>query len=125
MDHYVSEETRKLARALVLRVDQELALGDVYEVGESVYLVWEDNGTECYIVEPVTDREGTVEVFKKSTAAYVELPCFACQDKGYLLADIDSTGKLVIQRCDSCSQFNTDNDAVKYVFDAASNGGKK
>jgi hypothetical protein len=39
--------------------------------------------------------------------------CPACDDKGWLIVDIDSTGRLAIQRCDSCSQHLTDEDVRK------------
>lgn len=41
--------------------------------------------------------------------------CEACNNKGWLVLDEDHRDKLVIQRCDRCEKFNTDNDAVLHV----------
>ena len=41
--------------------------------------------------------------------------CEECNDKGWLVLDEDHMDKLVIQRCDSCEKFDTDNEAVLHV----------
>lgn len=43
------------------------------------------------------------------------IPCMACKGKGWIVADVDSTGKLEIQRCDSCMLFTNDGAAVLHV----------
>jgi len=45
--------------------------------------------------------------------------CKACKGKGYLLVDVDSTGKLAIERCDACDHFTSDNAAVEAVVSMA------
>ena len=42
--------------------------------------------------------------------------CEACKGEGVLLVDKDHSGKLEIQRCDTCDKFASDNDAVEYVW---------
>lgn len=45
-----------------------------------------------------------------------EQSCPICSGKGWLLVDLDSTGKLAIQRCDNCQLYPaTDNEAVQKV----------
>lgn len=42
--------------------------------------------------------------------------CTACHDYGFILADIDGSGKLEIQRCDQCNVDVSDDDATQAVF---------
>ena len=46
--------------------------------------------------------------------------CAECANRGWLLMDEESRGKLRIQRCDACCQFETDNEAARHVHRLAS-----
>jgi hypothetical protein len=113
----------KLVERLARQAFPDVAFGDIHELRDGSFLIWSDGGENFYVVELTNELEGTVEEFEKtSKSAYVTLPCPACDSRGYLLVDTDSTGRLAIQRCDGCFRFNSDNDAVKHVFELAAKG---
>ena len=47
------------------------------------------------------------------------VPCTACEGKGFVLANVQSSGKLEIQRCDSCSKYVNDHQATIACYELA------